>query len=39
MLAGSYGVIAKKYPDYSVFALLGVVIAQGTPAGSRGSSD
>ncbi|WVW78418.1 hypothetical protein I302_100372 [Kwoniella bestiolae CBS 10118] len=29
MLAGSFGVIGKKYPDYSVFCLLGVVVAQG----------
>jgi len=29
MLSCSFGVIAKKYPDYSVFGLLGVVIAQG----------
>ncbi|WRT64747.1 uncharacterized protein IL334_001681 [Kwoniella shivajii] len=29
MLAGSTGVIAKRYPDYSVFCLLGVVVAQG----------
>jgi len=31
MLAGSYGVIAKKYQEYSIFALLGVVVAQGEP--------
>ncbi|OCF45866.1 hypothetical protein I317_00354 [Kwoniella heveanensis CBS 569] len=29
MLAGSFGVIGKKFPDYSVFCLLGVVVAQG----------
>ncbi|KAK8847429.1 hypothetical protein IAR55_005287 [Kwoniella newhampshirensis] len=29
MLAGSFGVIGKRYPDYSVFCLLGVVVAQG----------
>ncbi|ODN79666.1 hypothetical protein, variant [Cryptococcus amylolentus CBS 6039] len=29
MLGGSFGVIAKRYPDYSVFLLLGVVVAQG----------
>jgi hypothetical protein len=29
MLSCSFGVIAKKYPDYSVFGLLGVVVAQG----------
>lgn len=29
MLACSFGVIAKRYPDYSVFGLLGVVVAQG----------
>ncbi len=29
MLGGSFGVIAKKYPDYSIYALLGVVVAQG----------
>lgn len=29
MLAGSYGVIAKKYPEYSVGALFGVVVIQG----------
>ncbi|WVN89438.1 uncharacterized protein L203_104661 [Cryptococcus depauperatus CBS 7841] len=29
MLAGSFGVISKRYPDYSVFCLFGVVIAQG----------
>lgn len=29
MLAGSYGVIAKKYPEYSVGALLFVVLLQG----------
>jgi hypothetical protein len=29
MLSCSFGVISKKYPDYSVFGLLGVVVAQG----------
>lgn len=29
MVACSFGVIAKKYPEYSVFGLLGVVLAQG----------
>lgn len=29
MLGGSYGVIAKKFPEYSIGALLGVVVAQG----------
>lgn len=29
MLAGSVGVIARRYPEYSVAALLGVVILQG----------
>lgn len=29
MAACSLGVIAKRYPDYSVFGLLGVVVAQG----------
>ncbi|WWC67974.1 uncharacterized protein I206_101893 [Kwoniella pini CBS 10737] len=29
MLGGSLGVIGKKFPDYSVFCLLGVVVAQG----------
>ncbi|WWC86886.1 uncharacterized protein L201_001765 [Kwoniella dendrophila CBS 6074] len=29
MLGGSFGVIGKKFPDYSVFCLLGVVVAQG----------
>lgn len=32
MLGGSYGVIAKKFPEYSIGALLGVVVAQGTSA-------
>jgi hypothetical protein len=31
MLSCSFGVISKKYPDYSVFGLLGVVVAQGQP--------
>ena len=29
MSAGSFGVIAKKFPDYAVYGLLGVVVAQG----------
>jgi hypothetical protein len=29
MVACSFGVIAKRYPEYSVFGLLGVVVAQG----------
>jgi len=29
MLSCSFGVITKRYPDYSVFGLLGVVVAQG----------
>nr|XP_018265444.1 uncharacterized protein I303_01810 [Kwoniella dejecticola CBS 10117]OBR87602.1 hypothetical protein I303_01810 [Kwoniella dejecticola CBS 10117] len=29
MLGGSFGVIGKRFPDYSVFCLLGVVVAQG----------
>lgn len=29
MLVCSFGVISKRYPDYSVFGLLGVVVAQG----------
>ncbi|WVR04652.1 hypothetical protein IAU60_001663 [Kwoniella sp. DSM 27419] len=29
MAGGSFGVIAKRYPDISVYALLGVVVAQG----------
>lgn len=29
MLAGSYGVIAKRYPEASVGALFGVVVLQG----------
>jgi hypothetical protein len=29
MIACSFGVIAKRFPDYSVFGLLGVVLAQG----------
>jgi hypothetical protein len=29
MSSCSFGVISKKYPDYAVFGLLGVVIAQG----------
>jgi len=29
MTAGSFGVIAKRFPDYAVFGLLGVVVAQG----------
>ena len=32
MLSCSFGVISKKYPDYSVFGLLGVVVAQGQPS-------
>lgn len=34
MAACSFGVIAKKYPDYSVFGLLGVVVAQGESCSS-----
>ncbi|RSH92187.1 hypothetical protein EHS25_008602 [Saitozyma podzolica] len=29
MVACSFGVIAKRFPEYSVFGLLGVVVAQG----------
>ncbi|KAK1921576.1 ER to Golgi transport-related protein [Papiliotrema laurentii] len=29
MISCSFGVITKRYPEYSVFGLLGVVIAQG----------
>lgn len=29
MVGGSYGVIAKKFPEYSIGALFGVVVAQG----------
>jgi hypothetical protein len=29
MVGGSYGVISKRFPEYSVGALLAVVIAQG----------
>ena len=29
MIAGSYCVIAKKYPEYAVGALLSVVVVQG----------
>lgn len=29
MLSGSFGVISKRYPEYSVFCLLGVVASQG----------
>ena len=29
MVGGSYGVIAKRFPEYAVGALLSVVVAQG----------
>ena len=29
MIAGSYCIIAKKYPEYAVGALLSVVVVQG----------
>lgn len=29
MVAGSYGVIAKRFPEFAVLALLGVVVLQG----------
>lgn len=29
MVGGSYGVISKRFPEYSVGALLAVVVAQG----------
>lgn len=29
MIGGSYGVISKRFPEYSVGALLAVVVAQG----------
>ncbi|TXT07244.1 hypothetical protein VHUM_03414 [Vanrija humicola] len=29
MVGGSYGVIAKRFPEFSVLALLGVVVLQG----------
>ncbi|KAL7420004.1 ER-derived vesicles protein erv29 [Cryptotrichosporon argae] len=33
MLGGSFGVITKRFPEASVFALLGVVVAQGVGYG------
>lgn len=33
MLACSFGVISKRFPEYSVFGLLGVVVAQGVGYG------
>jgi hypothetical protein len=36
MIAGSYCVIAKKYPEYAVGALLSVVVVQGTPSHPMG---
>lgn len=33
MIAGSYCIIAKKYPEYAVGALLSVVVVQGQSLG------
>lgn len=35
MIGGSYGVISKRFPEYSVGALLAVVVAQGMPYFAR----
>lgn len=32
MFSCSLGVILKRFPEYAVFGLLGVVVAQGTSA-------
>ena len=39
MASCSFGVISKRYADYSVFGLLGVVVAQGEFKGPRRTPD